>query len=140
MTPFIGGLIEAAIKVIDKVIPDPAAKAAAQLEVLKLNQAGEFKQIESELQLSLAQIEVNKIEAASDDKFKSGWRPAVGWVCVMALFMQFVARPLLPWAVDALGVTVQPIPSLDMSDLFTLLFGLLGLGTLRTFEKVKGKA
>jgi len=126
--------------IIDKIIPDPQAKAAAQLEVLKLNQAGEFKQLDADLQLALAQIKVNEIEAGSADNFRGGWRPAVGWICAFGLATQFILRPLLPWAVEALGGTVAPIPPLDMSELFGLLFGMLGLGAYRTVERLKGKA
>jgi hypothetical protein len=141
MTPLvIGGIIDAAMKVIDRVFPDPAQKAAAQLELLKLQQAGEFKQLDADLQLALAQIKVNEVEAASPDLFKSGWRPAVGWTCVSGLVYQFLVMPLLPWFVAVLGKPVPALPAIDMGTLMTLLVGLLGLGTMRTVEKIKGAA
>ena len=68
-------------KVIDKLIPDPQAKAQAQLDLLKLQQAGEFKELDADLALKLEQIKVNAIEAQSPDFFRGGWRPFVGWVC-----------------------------------------------------------
>ena len=119
MTPILGGLLDAGLRILDKVIPDPQAKAAAQLELLKLQQAGEFRQMEADLQLSLAQTEVNKVEAASPDLFKSGWRPGAGWICVLGLAYQFL---------------------LQLGDLYGLLFGMLGLGAYRSVERVKGKA
>ena len=82
MAPLIGGLLDAGLKILDKVIPDPQAKAAAQLELLKLQQAGEFKQLEADMQLALAQTQINQVEAASPDPFRAGWRPAAGWVYV----------------------------------------------------------
>ena len=138
MTPLIGGLIDAGLKVLDRVIPDPQAKAQAQLELLKLQQAGEFKVLEADLQLALAQTEVNKVEAASADPFKSGWRPAAGWVCVLGLLYQFLLQPLLAWGSVIQGYAAPPV--LELGDLYGLLFGMLGLGAYRSFEKTKGKA
>jgi hypothetical protein len=119
-------------KIIDKLIPDPAAKAQAQLDILKMQQAGEFKELEAQLQMALAQVEVNKIEAAAPDLFTRGWRPAVGWICALGLASTFLVRPYV------IAFTSVQIPELDMGTLLTLLCGLLGLGTLRTVEKVKG--
>lgn len=130
MIPF----LDVALKLIDKLLPDPAAKQAAQLELLKLQQAGEFKALESDMQIQLAQIDVNKTEAANSSPFVSGWRPAVGWVCVLGLLYSFLVRPLLGY----FGGTVAP--PIDMGDLLILLGGMLGFGGLRTFEKIKGVA
>lgn len=130
-------IIDGILRVIDKVIPDPQAKAAAQLETLKMQQAGEFKQIETDLQLALGQLEVNKIEASAPDLFRGGWRPAVGWVCVIGLLYTYLGQPLLAWASGMWGVPVPP--SLDLGDLLILLGGMLGLGGMRTMERLKGK-
>ena len=136
MTPIIGGLIEAGLKIIEKVIPDPAAKAAAQLELMKLQQAGEFKQLEADLQLAQGQVDINKIEAASDDPFKSGWRPFIGWVCGTGFAVQFVFGPLATWIAGMYGKTVV-FPEMDVATMMPLLFGMLGLGAYRTYEKTK---
>jgi len=133
----LGGVVEAALKIIDKVIPDPAAKAAAQLEVLRLNQAGEFKQIDADLSAMLAQTEINKAEALNESAFVSGWRPAVGWVCVTGLAFTFVARPGLAWLSLIYGWPEPPNP--DLSQLFVLLAGLLGFGGIRSFDKLVAK-
>ena len=138
MTPLIGGVIEAGLKILDRVLPDPTQKLAAQLELLKLQQAGEFKALEADLQLALAQTEVNKVEAASPDLFKSGWRPAAGWVCVLGLLYQFLLQPLLAWGSTIQGYAAPPV--LQLGDLYGLLFGMLGLGAYRSVERVKGKA
>ncbi len=138
MTPIIGGLISAAMSIIDKVIPDPAAKAAAQLEVLKLNQAGEFKAIDADLQVMLAQAQINAEEAKSTDVFRGGWRPAVGWVCVAGMAWTYIASPLLGWLSAAKGWPVPPL--IDTSDLLIMLGGMLGFGGMRSFERIKGKA
>lgn len=138
MTPIIGGLLDAGLKILDKVLPDPGQKAQAQLELLKLQQAGELKALEADLQLALAQTEVNKVEAASPDAFKSGWRPAAGWVCVLGLLYQFLLQPLLAWGSTIQGFAAPPV--LQLGDLYGLLFGMLGLGAYRSVERVKGKA
>ena len=130
-------IISAALKIIDKVIPDPAQKAAAQLAVMQLQQTGELKQLEAETSIALAQIDVNKIEAASPSFFKSGGRPAVIWICAGGLFYQFMGRPFITWLSEN-WLHATPPPALDMNTLLPLLFSLLGLGSLRTFEKYKG--
>lgn len=122
-------------KIIDKVIPDPQAKAEAKLKLLELQQAGDLKLLDADMQIALAQNETNKVEAADPSLFKSGWRPAVGWVCVFGLAYTFLGQPLITWASSAYGVPAPP--QLDMGDLFTLLAGMLGLGGFRTFEKFK---
>lgn len=139
MTPIIGGLIEAGLKLIDKVIPDPQAKQQAQLELLRLQQAGELKQLEADLQLSLAQTAINVEEAKSPDNFRGGWRPFVGWVCGFGLAVQFLVGPLATWGSALAGHPTQ-FPDLDLSTLLTLLFGMLGLGALRSYDKTKGTA
>ena len=114
-------------KLIDKLIPDPAARDAARFELLKLQQSGE-------LAAMLAQTDVNKVEAASGSVFVAGWRPAIGWVCALAMAYQYLVRPFL--------VAFNPVlafPGLD-DNLWHLLAGMLGLGGLRTFEKVNGVA
>jgi hypothetical protein len=138
MTPILGGLLDAGLKILDKVIPDPAAKSAAQLELLKLQQAGEFRQLEADLQLALAQTKINEVEASAPDVFRGGWRPAAGWVCVAGLAYQFLFQPLAAWSGGIHGWA--PPPVLDLGDLYGLLFGMLGLGAYRSFERLKGKA
>jgi hypothetical protein len=127
------------LKIIDKLIPDPAAKAQAQLQAMQMAQAGDFKEIDTQLQRDLAQIQVNQAEAASPDFFRSGWRPFVGWTCGTGLAVQFLVSPLATWVANLLGHPIA-FPPLDMGTLMTLLAGMLGLGTLRTAEKVKGVA
>lgn len=131
-------LLDIGLKIIEKLIPDPQAKASAQLEMLKLQQAGEFKEIEIALQDRLAQVEVNKIEAASGDLFRGGWRPGVGWICVLGLGYSLIGQPLLEWLSLLQGWPVPPV--LETGTLLTLLFGMLGLSTNRMVEKVKGVA
>lgn len=123
--------------ILDKVIPDPEARAKAQLDLLRLQQEGQFKELDAQLQVNLAQAEINKIEAASQSGYQAGWRPLAGYVCVAGLAYEFLLRPLLPWLLVVTGVEGVPdLPSLD-GVLFELIAGMLGLGTLRTADRWK---
>lgn len=130
-------LVPALSGLLDKLIPDPEQKAKAQLELLRLQQEGAFKELDAELQINLAQARINEAEAQQSDFFRGGWRPAAGWACVFGLGYEFMLRPLLPWVLAVAGAEGIPeLPSLD-DVLFELLFGMLGLGTLRTADRWK---
>jgi hypothetical protein len=122
-------------RLLDKLIPDPDARAKAQLDLLRLEQEGAFKEMDAQLQLNIAQAEINKIEAASQSGFQAGWRPLAGYACVAGLGYEFLLRPLLPWVMTVSGIESPPLPSLD-GVLFELMFGMLGLGTLRTADRL----
>lgn len=130
-------IIDGLFRVIEKVIPDKEAAAKLKLETLEMQQRGEFKQIDADLQVMLAQAEINKAEA-STDSFRGGWRPAVGWVCVLGLAYTYLAQPLLAWA--SLANNWQVPPTLDIYDLIILLLSMLGFGGMRSVERIRGKA
>lgn len=88
----------------------------------------------------LVQAEINKVEAAHRSVFVAGWRPFIGWVCGAALAYSFILRDLMAWMIVAGGYGVAPPPELAMDHLITILMALLGLGGLRTFEKLQGRA
>lgn len=81
-------------------------------------------------ELAKGQLEVNKVEAAHKSLFVAGWRPAIGWICGLALMYSTILAPIL-----GIWFTVPPV---DSSLLTTVLMGMLGLGGLRTIEKAKG--
>jgi hypothetical protein len=120
--------IAAALKVLDKFVPDPQAKAKAEAELRSSLQAWDK-----------SQTDVNAVEAANPSVFVSGWRPFIGWVCGLALAYQYVAAPILMWLATTLGITLASPPKLD-DTLWQLVFAMLGIGGLRTFEKIKGVA
>lgn len=124
-------------KVLDRAWPDPAQKAQAAIALEELRQAGEFKALDAELQAMQMQADTNKVEAANPDRFVSGWRPAVGWVCASALAWHYIGRPVASWALIMAGGDT-PIPEVELGDLLVILLGMLGLGGLRTAEKFKG--
>ena len=117
---------------INKIFPDPAQASQAKLELFKLQQSGE-------LATMTAQTDINKQEATNQSVFVSGWRPAIGWVCALALAYQYLLRPLMTWAFMAADYNFPPMVGLD-ENLWQLMMGMLGLGGLRTFEKVQGVA
>lgn len=131
--PVIGSLL-------GKLIPDKAAAAAAQAN---LNQMAAQGAITAELTqlaaITSAQSDINKVEAANASPFVSGWRPAIGWVCALALAFQYIVRPLAGSVVILTGHTLPSLPGLD-DNLWQLMFGMLGMGALRTAEKFKGVA
>ena len=112
-------------KVLDKFVQDKDLKA-------KLDQ--EMKMAFHEA--NLAQIELNKEVAKSSSLFVSGWRPFVGWTCGVALAYHFILEPFIKFIVVINGVDVE-LPTFDFSQLSSILMGMLGLGGLRTYEKMK---
>jgi len=134
MTPL---LIPVLGNLLDRIFPDPKAAAEAKLEVMRMAQAGELAQLDAEVKLIAGQIEVNKVEAANQSLFVAGWRPAIGWICGAAFAFKFILGPA---AVVIMAMAGHPItlPEFDFTEMSTILMGMLGLGALRTVEKVKG--
>jgi len=121
----VDSVIGVAGKVLDKFVEDKDLKAKLQHEMnMQLHNA------------NLAQVEINKTEAAHSSIFVAGWRPACGWICSIALLYHFVIQPIIVFILSAAGYSYD-LPSFDMSSLMTVLMGMLGLGGLRTFEKSK---
>jgi hypothetical protein len=125
----VAGLLDTAI---NKIWPDPAAKATAEAMLMKAQADAAIAQVQQ-------QIDINKIEAANSSVFVSGWRPFVGWVCGSAFALHFLFIPLLNWIAELFGHSAILIP-FDMATLSTVLMGMLGLGTMRSIEKVRGVA
>lgn len=125
-------LIEIGGRLLDKIIPDKDAREKAQAELLRAAQDQDF-------QKAIAQIEVNKMEAQHTSLFVAGWRPAIGWICVIGLGYNFLLYPMMTWLVAVSGAEFTPPPLLS-ENLMELVMGMLGLGALRSFEKWKGVA
>jgi roadblock/LC7 domain-containing protein len=129
---FVPTLLPALGTLIDRLIPDKAEaeKARNQLEAQLVTAAN---------QAALAQVEVNKVEAAHSSVFVAGWRPSIGWVCAAGLAWAFVLAPVASWALVALGIKAE-LPAIQFDHLFELVLAMLGFGGLRTFEKMRGVA
>ena len=137
----IPAIVEAGIKIIDRVFPDKEQADKAKLALFEMQQRGELAHLDAEVKLGEAQAQINAVEAASDSKFKSWWRPALGWVCVFGLGYQFLIRPLVILALVVANVQADySVFDLDVATLATILFGMLGLGYYRTIEKKSGVA
>ena len=119
----IDGIASQASNVLDRFFPNKTEQ--------------EKQEITMAMMVIQGQIETNKVEAANPNMFVAGWRPFVGWVCGTGFAVQFVIAPIAEWLAALSGHPVK-FPELDMETLLTLLGGMLGLGGLRTFEKLKG--
>jgi hypothetical protein len=117
---------------ITRIFPDPAQADAAKLELLKLQQSGELASM-------TAQTDINKEEAKNASILVSGWRPFVGWVCGSAFALHFLLIPIANFMLVA-NEHKEVVLAFDMQTLLTVLMGLLGLGGMRTYEKVQGVA
>lgn len=124
-------------KILDKFFPDPAQRAEAMLKLEEMKQTGELAALTAETDLAKGQLAINEAEASNSSLFVSGWRPWLGWVCGTAFAYHYVMQPLLAFLLAAIGHPVT-LPVFNMDALITVLFGMLGLGGMRTFEKVKG--
>lgn len=130
-------------KILDKIFPDPVQRDAAKLKLLEMQQTGELARLTADTDLAKAQLAINEVEAASASLFVAGWRPFIGWICGTAFAYHFILQPFIAFGLSVRCsmldkcVEVQ-LPAFDMTALFTVLGGMLGIGTMRTWEKVKG--
>lgn len=126
----VGLAADAISAVIKKYIPDPQAQVQMELEVFKSLQASD-----------LAQIDVNKEEAKHTSIFVAGWRPFIGWVCGAAIAWSGLLKPLAVSIASAIDPTTATV-ILNVPDakpiMWELIFAMLGLGGLRSFDKAKG--
>lgn len=125
-------LLDIGSKVIDRVWPDPAQATAAKFELFKLQQSGDLAQM-------AGQMQINVEEAKSSSLLVSGWRPFIGWVCGVACAWNWLGLGIAKLVAELFGHPIALSPA-DISEMMPILMGMLGLGTLRTFEKVKGVA
>ena len=127
MTDFtgLGAVSDLANSVINKIWPDKTE--------------AEKQQLAAAVMVIQGQLDINKVEAASPSLFVSGWRPALGWICGTACAWNWVGLPIAKLALALYGVTIELSPA-DVSEMMPILLGMLGLGGLRSYEKVKGVA
>ena len=128
----ITALVPALGTLVDRLIPDKAAAQRAKDEM-------EAALVKAANEAALAQVEVNKIEAGHSSVFVAGWRPAIVWVCAAALAWAFIVAPVATWGMAVFGVR-ETLPAIGTDNLFELVLAMLGLGGLRTFEKMRGVA
>jgi len=124
----VSGLLKGAKGLIEEFHMSPADKAKLQIEMMKV-----------EHQIDRAQVAVNIQEAKHTNWFVAGWRPFVGWTCGAGLAYQALFLPMMNWGMKAANIAFVP-PTVDTGLLTTVLLGMLGLGGIRAFEKMKGVA
>lgn len=129
MNPLIlGSILDVGKTILDRFIPDPAAKAAAEMELVKMAADGELKQV-------IAQLEINAKEAAHPSIWVSGGRPLFMWIGGFGFGYATIVQPILTWYARVKGWPEPPDVNTDL--LWVVVTGLLGIGGLRSVEKVK---
>ena len=126
-------LLGPGLKMIEKLvdrIPDPAAKERAAMEM-------QAELLKYAAEQSVAQMEVNKVEAAHSSLFVAGWRPFIGWMGGVSLGYAFLAQPILSWFLAIVGVET-PLPMPDTEAMMALVTAMLGVTAARSFDKWKG--
>jgi len=121
-------LIAPVTGLLDKFIEDKDQKNALAHEIATMSE-------KHAVELSRGQLEINKVEASSTSLFVSGWRPAVAWVCVLGMASNFVLIPMANFALAILESDIT-VPLIDTSTMMPVLMGMLGLGAMRTVEKI----
>ena len=121
---------------LDKLIPDKEKANEAKIRLIEMEQAGALHELTAMKEMSMAQADVAKVEAAHSSIFVAGARPFILWVGGVALGWQYVAYPMIQAYLTATGSTII-LPVLNSDVLFELVALLLGLGGLRSYEKVK---
>lgn len=127
VTGVIGGIGDAALKIRTALTGVDPTKQAEVTELLA----------NLEAQAQKAQTDLNLAEATNPSKFVSWWRPAVGWICVMAFALNFVVEPVFQWVLNVVQLKVT-LPELDLATMLPVLLWMLGLGGYRTWEKIQG--
>jgi hypothetical protein len=136
----ISGVVGLFTPLLDRLFPDPDKRAEAAAKIKQMENAGELEMFKALFEADQAQMEVNKQEAAHASIFVAGWRPFVGWVCGFAFAWQLLLMPMLNWFISVMGYVVPTLPEIDNRLLENALFGMLGIGAMRTIEKVRGVA
>lgn len=145
----LGGVVGAVAQGLDALFTSDEERLRAQIDMRKLDLEERRIDLDGyrvDADLLKGQQEINREEAKHASVFVAGWRPALGWMCVLGLAYQYAAHPLLTWLWAALQAPgwipagLASPPALDLSELMTLLLGMLGLSVNRSWDKHKGKA
>jgi hypothetical protein len=136
----LGSLFDFGGKLIDKIFPDPQKAQEAKIELFKLQQNGELAVLAAETQLAKGQLDVNLEEAKSANWWVAGWRPACGWVGAAGLAYSAILEPFARFVASVGFGYAGVFPVLDTTITMQILFGLLGLGAMRSYDKKNGTA
>lgn len=132
MNPLIlGPVLDLGKSILERFVPDPEKKREAEMELLRMAAEGELKQV-------IAQLEINAREAQHPSIFVAGWRPAFGWCGAAGFVYAVIAQPMLSWWAGIKGWPAPPTLNMDL--MWVVITGMLGIGGLRSIEKMKGAA
>lgn len=120
----IGAVADFATTIVNKIFPDKSEQERQQLAAM--------------LTIIQGQIDANKIEASSNSLFVAGWRPFIGWVCGLACAWNWIGLSVTKVAAPLLHLPPVTLSAADLTDMWPLLLGMLGLGAMRSVEKIKG--
>lgn len=132
-----GNVVKSVGDTLDNLFTSDEERLEAANELAKANRRFDHLADKLVAQQNIAQTEVNKAEAASSNLFQAGWRPAIGWIGVLALAYQFVLYPLMLW-IGTIYPQTQPPPALEADMMFTIVTGMLGIAGMRSYDKFKG--
>lgn len=125
----IGNVATGVAEAIDRFVQTKEEKEAAAQLLMKIQQEPDRWQ-----------AEINKIEASHRSLFVAGWRPAIGWICAIALFWGWLAAPAAQFICEILGIEIKEMPAVELGEAISLVMAMLGMGALRTYEKRTGTA
>jgi hypothetical protein len=134
LSDIVTGIFSPIKDIVSEVVVDKDKRDQVNLQLAQL----EDKAQERLDQLTQGQLDINKVEASSGSLFVAGWRPAVGWVGTAGLAYSTMAQPFGSWAARVIFHYNGDLPAIDNQLLLYILGGMLGLGTMRTVEKIKG--
>lgn len=120
---------------IDRLVPDKTQAAAAKAQLVDMQLNGDLDQVAGQLQ-------VDQVEAASKSTFVAGWRPFVGWACGAAFIYAFILQPMTQAILVIVHSSFDPakMPKLDITEMLPVLFAMLGMGAMRSFDKTNGSS
>lgn len=140
--PLAAAAVAVVNNIIQRVWPDPTLQAQAQQALLDMQQKGELEDLHAEVQVALAQMDVNKTEASNPNTWVAGWRPAIGWVGAASLacyYIPYAVASTVMWVIQCVNShTLAPHPDIGLTDLIGLISSILGMGTLRSIDKKNG--
>lgn len=139
-------LFEAGKLAIERIWPDPNKRAEEMRKLEELKQEGDLARLDAQVKLLLGQLEINMQEAKHKSVFVAGWRPFIGWVGGFSLAYAAIIHPILVWlwavlqAADVIPKELPTPPYVESATLSAVVTGMLGIGTMRSFDKSKGVA
>ena len=122
-------------ELIERIWPDPAQRAEQLFKLEQLRQKGDLAEMQSHVQLMVAQIDLNKADAQSGSIWQAGWRPFIGWTCGFIIAFNYIVIYLLEFYVAASGIDMTVPDPMDMTELWPVLLGMLGMGAMRSHDK-----